>query len=79
MRQISAKQAKKRRDWNKLTRDLIRDRANYCCECCGEPPDGRGLVGHHIKFLSQGGDGTAENCIILCGKCHSARHGIYET
>ena len=46
-------------------------RDNFTCQECEEyteaPP-------HHIKFLSQGGDDTAENLITLCVRCHAKKH-----
>ena len=56
------------------------------CQRCGQPPDWRGLVEHHIEPKKMGGRKGAmkeyierpENKIWLCGKCHSAEHGIKE-
>ena len=48
------------------------------CEECHGAPDYRGLHMHHKVFRSQGGKTTADNCIMLCGRCHSAAHGIRE-
>ncbi len=41
-------------------------------------PDFRGLQKHHLKFRSKGRDDSPENIAFLCGKCHSAAHGILE-
>ena len=48
------------------------------CEDCGKAPDFRGLVLHHMTKRSQGGDESDGNLKWLCGKCHSAEHGITE-
>lgn len=57
---------------------LIEFRAKGRCEECGQLPDWRGLQGHHIVKRSQGGEDTAENCLINCGRCHSGEHGVVE-
>jgi len=58
--------------FKKLQREVLW-RDSFLCQECGSyteaPP-------HHIIFLSQGGDDTAENLITLCHKCHAAAHGI---
>ncbi len=57
------------------------ERADGCCEECHRPPDFRGLVPHHIKLKGMGGSKLLDyedNLIVLCGKCHSARHGLHE-
>lgn len=46
------------------------------CEECGKPPDWRGLHPHERVFRSQGGKVSLKNSLMLCGKCHSERHGI---
>ena len=48
------------------------------CEQCGQAPDFRGLAPHHMEKRSQGGDESPDNLKWLCGKCHSAEHGIKE-
>jgi 5-methylcytosine-specific restriction endonuclease McrA len=48
------------------------------CELCHKPPDWRGLSPHENKHRSQGGKLSLENSKMLCGKCHSAEHGIKE-
>lgn len=45
---------------------------------CLSPGDWRGLSMHHIKKRSQGGQHTADNLRLQCGKCHSLDHGIKE-
>lgn len=51
---------------------------NGRCEKCGRLPDWRGLHPHEKKFKSQLGKMSLENSIMVCGKCHSAYHGIKE-
>lgn len=58
---------------------LLYERAGGLCEKCGQPPDWRGLHPHEKAFRSQGGRLTLENSQMLCGKCHSAEHGIRES
>ena len=62
------------------TKLLIRlmERCQGVCEGCGRPPDFRGLAPHHKVFRSHGGKDTLENLEVLCGRCHSSRHGIKE-
>ena len=57
---------------------LANERAGGVCESCGRVPDWRGLSGHHKVKRSQGGTDDEGNIEILCGRCHSARHGIKE-
>jgi 5-methylcytosine-specific restriction endonuclease McrA len=45
---------------------------------CGKRPDWRGLSLHHKKKRSQGGKTSVDNCILICGSCHSMEHGIRE-
>ena len=62
----------------KLAKELLEICGGYCMKC-HILPDFRGLSKHEIKMRSQGGDPTdKENCLLLCGKCHSAQKGIIE-
>lgn len=54
------------------------NRADGLCEACKSPGDWRGLSMHHVKKRSQGGKHTVENLRLLCGICHSLKHGIKE-
>jgi len=54
------------------------ERAGGRCEDCGGRGDWRGLAAHHAVFRSHGGSDTLDNLVLLCGKCHSKRHGIKE-
>ncbi len=63
-----------------LEKELIARLLTRCgglCDRCG--PDWRGLSKHEKRFRSQGGDPLApENCVMLCGRCHAAIHGVTE-
>lgn len=60
-------------------RDELMNRCKGYCEICGNWPDWRGLAKHEKKKRSQGGDPLdPENCVMVCGKCHSATEGIKE-
>jgi len=78
LRSISKKRSRERYKERKLTRKLLA-RCGGLCEGCGEPPDWRGLSKHEKIHRSQGGDPLdPDNCEMLCGKCHSKQHGIFE-
>lgn len=50
----------------------VLERSGGVCEECGNiNVDFRGLRYHHIIFRSHGGLDTADNLLLLCGKCHS--------
>ncbi|WP_205961776.1 HNH endonuclease [Psychrobacillus vulpis] len=59
---------------------FVKKRANGVCELYEQPAhfnDKNGkpyLECHHIKFLSQGGLDTIENCVALCVVCHKKAH-----
>jgi 5-methylcytosine-specific restriction endonuclease McrA len=77
MKRISDKRKKQLLAEKELKEKLL-ERSDGHCECCGELPDWRGLSVHHKIYRSQGGKSDLDNCEMLCGKCHSARHGINE-
>lgn len=54
------------------------NRADGLCEVCHSKGDWRGLAMHHIKLRAQGGKHEADNLELLCGGCHSKKHGIRE-
>jgi 5-methylcytosine-specific restriction endonuclease McrA len=78
MIRISPKQQTRQRALRELTIRLVGERGGVC-EDCHQSPDWRGLAPHHKIKRSQGGRDTEDNIIILCGRCHSLRHGIKET
>ena len=78
IRRISQKRAKTLKLEAKLSAELLEECQGYCMKC-HKLPDFRGLSKHEIKMRSQGGDPTEKtNCVLLCGKCHSAQKGIIE-
>ena len=77
LRKISDKKRQQLKAERVLTARLIIKQNGKCANC------GRGLgwrsAKHELKSRAQGGNPMdEENCILLCGKCHSARHGIKE-
>lgn len=51
-----------------LKNELFFERANRCCEYCGEDIDHPEV--HHITQRSQGGSNDRQNLIVLCPNCH---------
>lgn len=65
---------------NELRFKLL-ERCGGLCERCHQPPDWRGLSLSHTKPKGMGGTRhvyTVDEVEMLCGKCHSAEHGIKE-
>ena len=54
-------------------RDTVVDRADGCCERCGQWAEGGSL--HHRKLRSQGGQNTVENLVLLDGSGVTGCHG----
>lgn len=78
MKKISNKMVKQKKQEKELILKLL-ERCHGLCEDCGRLPDFRGLSKHEKVFRSHGGDPLAsDNCLMLCGVCHSKRHGINE-
>jgi 5-methylcytosine-specific restriction endonuclease McrA len=78
LRTVSKKMARQKIQERKLSQELL-IRSGGLCERCKQSPDWRGLAKHEIIFRSQGGNPLDKtNTVLLCGKCHSAMHGIYE-
>ena len=66
---------------SKDIRLLVLERAKGRCEACKCPPDWRGLSVHHLYLKGMGGtkrEYGLDDLIALCGRCHSAAHGIQE-
>lgn len=67
-------------------RERLLERCGGLCEDCHQWPDWRGLHKHHVNLKGMGGrHGAAraesekdENQLMLCGRCHSVKHGIIE-
>ena len=65
----------------RMVYQAIRERAGGRCECCGGPPDWRGLQVHHLIPKGMGGSRRVYNKAelrLLCGRCHAEAHGIRE-
>lgn len=59
----------------KLKNKLFFERANRCCEYCGDEFDQPDV--HHIEPRSEGGPNKPSNLIVLCPNCHrKADNGI---
>ncbi len=76
--------SKKLRAQQKREAELRRqatERAGGLCEKCGEPWDFRGPELHHKKPKRIGGTThqySIDEVELICGRCHSLRHGIKE-
>ena len=78
LKKVSNKMAKQKRQERQLKTQLF-ERCKGLCEDCGQPPDFRGLSKHEIVYRSRGGNPLdPDNCKMLCGTCHSKRHGLNE-
>ena len=78
IKKVSDKKRTQLKEESKLTAQLM-IRCKGLCERCGQAPDWRGLHKHEKVFRSKGGSPTdPDNCVMLCGRCHSAEHGIIE-
>lgn len=69
---IHAKQAKGS-NWAQM----VKQRANYRCERCGKPVQGRGAHAHHKvpKWFMPKWEFDIENGMCLCTECHKQIHG----
>jgi len=77
LKQISDKRRKQIKLEKELALLLYEKQDGLCAEC--KKPLGWRSAKHEIKFRSQGGSPVdITNCVLLCGKCHSAKHGIRE-
>lgn len=59
---------------NKLSQ--IAQPVDGLCERCQKVGDFRGLVKHHLKLRSDGGEDKRSNLMWVCGPCHDRFHGI---
>ena len=61
--------------WNKIHKELIRNRDNYKCQICGchEVENGRRLDVHHIDYDKN--NIHPENLVSLCHHCHMKTNG----
>jgi len=77
IKRISQKRAIEIEQEAKLRQELWVEQKGLCPDC-GNPLDWR-YAKHEKEFRSHGGSPIEkDNCVLLCGKCHSARHGIKE-
>lgn len=64
---------------SQLTEKIFIKQGCKCADCKATEPDWRGWVKHEVVFRSSCGSPLEEeNCVVLCGRCHSKRHGIIE-
>ena len=74
---ISGKRRKQMRIESELTQKLWIKQKGLCGDCSAIL--GWRSAKHELIFRSKGGNPTDEdNCVLLCGRCHSKRHGIKE-
>jgi len=77
MRRVSKKRMKTLLLERKLSIKLLEKQKGLCAECGGQL--GWRSAKHEIIFRSKGGSSIDEdNCELLCGACHSKKHGIKE-
>ena len=62
-------------DIRRKLRELVRERANYCCEYCQSSEWLSGQICHvdHIIPRSRGGATTTENLCLACASCNSLK------
>lgn len=63
-------------EFSPAIRRAMYERDGFRCVRCGRHfPEGRGLDAHHRHLRSQGGMGTLDNGISLCGSGTTGCHG----
>ena len=78
MNQMTNGKYKQNKAEQKFKKELL-IRCQGLCENCKQLPDWRGLSKHEKVFRSHGGNPLdPTNTEILCGRCHSQKHGIQE-
>lgn len=58
----------------KELRKKVLERDNFCCKLCFQNSQTKKMQVHHIVPLSDGGDDTISNLIVLCSRCHTDVH-----
>jgi len=58
----------RKNDFSQIVKKISLERAGHKCERCWSKHD---LEFHHKIPISQGGDSSHENCIVLCHNCHN--------
>jgi len=69
--------AKNRAKCNRFPKSMKKKalkQANYTCKECGSSLDMRTADPHHKIPVSQGGETTRENLLIVCRECHIKLH-----
>ncbi len=63
---------------DKVTRQLVRKRANYLCEYCHSPEEASAALFEidHIYPRSMGGSDDLENLALACQRCNSYRYNF---
>lgn len=67
---------------NEFVSEYVKRRANGACDLCAEKApftDKNGkpyLESHHVKWLSNGGSDSIDNCVALCPNCHRKIHNL---
>lgn len=57
-------------DAQKMWRNAIKERDDYCCTYCGSTED---LTIDHVRPRSKGGPTNADNCVTACKACNQAK------
>jgi len=76
------RQHKKRLIISAAQQSRLYARAGGLCEHCHREPDWRGLEIHHLTLKGMGGtkeEYTDDELMMVCGRCSSSYHGIFET
>lgn len=62
-------------EWKQI-RDIVLERDNYRCRCCGRTDDEAVLSVHHrsYEYLFQEQNNNYEDLITVCNVCHKAIH-----
>lgn len=77
IKKVSDKRKAEMQAEKELTALLYIKQRGKCADCSAKL--GWRSAKHELKSRAQGGDPTEEaNCVLLCGRCHSARHRIKE-
>ena len=63
---------------NELTRQLVRERANYLCEYCHSPEkiSSSRFTIDHIQPRSLGGSDNPDNLALACSRCNQRRYNF---
>lgn len=75
---VNCKAIGQRKDWNNLTRNMLKQRykkelGNLVCRRCGHDKEFN-IVIHHKRYVRNGGDNMPENLEPLCLNCYGIEH-----